>query len=712
MKKIKGILLSILVLTMIVAFNGAQKQMVVQAEGEPTGDPVKQGNVILSQDIEPYNVTPGTEFTLKIPVKAIGDYPLIVKPYINVDTTGAPLEVTSKITLSTDYMNSVTDISGVTTYLNFTMKVKDSAKIGTYKLYFSFTALNSDNSAVVTTNLVAPVIVKVTQEKSNPSIAFDNVFFKDDLAAGEEFDISLTARNQGALTAYSAYISVEGYTADGILPGYTTEKKIIGDLGSGSSKSLIIPVKVSEAATSGVKTLTIKTVFKDSEGKAYETETTNVYIPLKMKSTDGITADLVISDVTQSPSVPKAGGSVSISFNIKNKSDVDMKEIKITPTNLTATTFSPKNAEPYKYVKLIAAGETKKITMKFTVSKQVVEGLNEIDLQFSYKDQDGKVYAPTEVSKVYVLNVSNPKEESAGVPKLIISDFKTDTEDIKAGKTFVFSFDIFNTHNSLSANNIKVTLSSEENVFSVTKGSNSFYLSSVKPGETVHKEIELRVKADCVTKAYPLKIDFEYEYEGMQKLENQISTGLTISQIINLSVMENSRPTVSNIIVGTWEAPTAYTPTNMSFDFYNMGKSVLSNVTARVESTDFTPTQQTLFIGNVEAGTGGNHEMELTPNIENANGKGTLIITYEDSNGNSIEVPTEFEAFVAAPVVVDAGNMGGEMPEIPAAKKEIVKLPIFIVIQVVIFIASIVIVRKVIIGVYKAKLHKKEEELN
>jgi hypothetical protein len=52
------------------------------------------------------------------------------------------------------------------------------------------------------------------------------------------------------------------------------------------------------------------------------------------------------------------------------------------------------------------------------------------------------------------------------------------------------------------------------------------------------------------------------------------------------------------------------------------------------------------------------------------------------------------------------------MPEIPAAKKEIVKLPIFIVIQVVIFIASIVIVRKVIIGVYKAKLHKKEEELN
>lgn len=712
MKKFKRILVGVLALVMLIGMNGGNPVGIVKATGDdPTPEP-RQGSVIISEDIDPYIATPGAVLTLKIPVKAVGEYQLINNPYMSLDLNGMPFELTSKITLSSDTSNSVKQINSATSYLNFTLKVNESAKIGTYKLFVSFTALNSNNSALYTTTLATPIIVKVKEQKSNPSIAYDNVTFDKGLMPGDSFEISFTARNQGAMTAYGTYITVEGFAADGIIPGYTSEKKIIGDLANGTSKYITLPVKVSQNATGGVKTLTIKTTFKNAEGVAYDSETTNIYIPVTVKSTEGITPDLVISNVTQNPSVPTAGGNVTLSFQIQNKSEIDLKEIKIIPTNLTATTFSPKNAEPYKLIKSLKAGQTKKITMHFTVSKQVVEGLNQIDLQFNYKDMDGKVYAPTEISKVYVLNVSNPEKESVGVPKLIISDFKTDTEDIKAGKTFVFSCDIFNTHNSISAKNIKVTLSSEENVFSVTKGSNSFYVSSIKPGETIHKDIELRVKADCVTKAYPLKIDFEYEYDGMQKLENQISTGLTISQVLNLSVMENSRPTVSNIIVGTWEPPTAFTPTNMSFDFYNMGKSVLNNVTARVESTDFTPTQQTLFIGNVEAGTGATHEIELTPNIENAQGKGTLIITYEDSNGNSIEVPTEFEAFVAAPPVIDTGNMGGDTPVIPQAKKPIVILPIFILIQAVVLLLGILVVRKIVIALHKAKLHRKEEEIN
>ncbi|HKM00356.1 MAG TPA: hypothetical protein VJZ06_10645, partial [Mobilitalea sp.] len=60
------------------------------------------------------------------------------------------------------------------------------------------------------------------------------------------------------------------------------------------------------------------------------------------------------------------------------------------------------------------------------------------------------------------------------------------------------------------------------------------------------------------------------------------------------------------------------------------------------------------------------------------------------------------------------GMMDGGMdvfnPEPPAAKKEILKPWLFILIQVVIFIAFIFITRKTIITIYRNKLRKKEEE--
>lgn len=706
MKKIKRIMTGFLILCILIVFSSTQNKTISYASTDNTQSPTQPSDIVLSKDIDTINATPGTTLQLSIPVRAVGGTVYMNNPHIDIDTSNTPFDLSSRVVLTNENNGSTTYIGYATTYLNFNLDVKDSAKMGTYNVNINFTAVNNDG-AVYTKKLATPIKIKVIQERAKPSLVIENLKTGSNLVPGNTFNLTFTARNIGGLPARSAYIKIDGYTADGVLPSYTEEKVVLGDVGSGESKTVTLPVYVSSAATNGVKTLTIKANFNDSDGKAYDPETTNVYIPVTVKST-GDAADLLISKVKQSPAIPKAGQKVKVSFQVQNKSDADLYEIKVTPTNLTSANFSPLKGEPYKFIGTMKKGETKTVTMNFKVSKQVVEGLNEVDVQFSYKDKNGKIFTVANASKLYVLNITNPQKESVGVPKLIISDFKTNTEALKAGKTFVFTFDIFNTHSTLSANNIKVTLSSEDNVFSVTSGSNSFYIKTIKPGQTIHKKIELRVKPDCVTKAYPLKVDFEYEYEGMQKLENQISTGLTISQVLNLSVMENSRPTVSNIIVGTWEPPTANTATNMSFDFYNMGKSVLNNVTARVESKDFTPTQQTVFIGNVAAGTGATHEMELTPNISDATGKGKLIITYEDSNGNSIEVPTDFEAYVA-PAAAPAADMGANVPTAPVTKKEIVKLPVFIGLQIILFAFGIIVVRKIIISSYKSKLRDKEE---
>ena len=678
---------------------------VAYASEEPTA------NVVFTDEPDVFAADPGSTVRISVPVRAYNAY--ISSPYISADM-GEGLSMASKVTLTDRYEKIVDYINGDLINVNFDLKVENNVKDGLYKFNLKFEYVDAFGASQKIT-MATPVQVKVAQTKSEALLNIAGIKVdRENVKPGDSFNITGVLKNTGDLPAKDVVVTVEGYGTEGILPGYTTSSKKVGTMNKDATHKMNYPVSVSPTATAGVKTLTIKASYTDSKGNKVE-ETSSIYIEVKGKAADpDAKTNLIIKDIKQSPSVPTAKGKLKVTFVIENKGTADANEVKIAPVGLTNTNFSPDTEDPYIYISKLKAGAEKKITMNFTISDKIAEGLNEIGLNITYKDKEGQdVTVDANSTKLYITNVKNPEDVVVGVPKLIIKAFTTGDEDLRAGKTFNFAFDIYNTHSSLSANNIKVTLSSDENVFSVTKGSGSFYIAKIAPGDVVHQEVELKVKADCVTKSYPLKIDFEYEYEGMQKLENEISTGLKVGEVLSLPVLENSRPTVSNIIVGTWDSPRINEPCNMGFDFYNMGKSTLYNVTARLESTDFTPTQQTKFIGNVEAGNGNTYDMEVTPTIENMEGTGTLIITYEDSNGNSYDVKTELPTtFVNGAATMDPGDPGDfpPMDDIPAAKKEILPVWAFVIVQVVLFLAGILIIRKVVISLYKRKMHKKEDE--
>jgi hypothetical protein len=235
----------------------------------------------------------------------------------------------------------------------------------------------------------------------------------------------------------------------------------------------------------------------------------------------------------------------------------------------------------------------------------------------------------------------------------------------------------------------------------------------------VENTIELKVKSDAVTKAYPLKITMEYEYEGMPEPEKG-QPGVTKVEELNLQAVENARPVVDNIQVYSFDGNVMEGGTaTISFGFYNMGKSVLSNVTVTLEGDGFTKTDGSMyFVGNVQPGDSAPVEMEVTPNKE-GNVPGKLKISYEDSNGDTVEFTKDFEGMVMA---AGAMNMKGAPegpssevmnPGMPAVgKKAILPVWAFVLAQLLIFILFVPITRKVIISVYKSKLRKKEEEQN
>jgi hypothetical protein len=550
--------------------------------------------------------------------------------------------------------------------------------------------------------------VNVKKNEKAPDLYIDEVEYKGDLTPGGEFTVVATLANLGGTTAKEVSVTVDDASiqTEGFIKRFYSELEA-KDMKYGGKQKIEIPMQVSNGATAGVKNLKIIISYTDEAGVSYS-KTESVYPDIIGPGTSG-NSNLVISGVNQSPAQPVAGDNMTVSFDLENKGTVDITELKISLANMTGEDFIPMESEPYQYIEKLAAGQTKSISIPLALADTIPEGLNNLTLNISYAGA-GSV----DPVIIPIRDIQNDLGSSS-MPKLIVSSYTADVDKLLAGSTFNFTFDIYNTHSSVAAKNITVTVTQADNIFSVSKGSNSFFISKIAAGETATNTLELKVKSDASTKAYPLKITIEYEYDGIKPNPTTGVIGETKVEELSLQAVENSRPFIDYVNVYSWDGTVIVnTPATCTFDFYNMGKSPLNNVTATLEG-DFTKTDGSMTIlGNVESGASAFAEFEVIPLVEGIS-KGVLRITFEDSNGEQVEFTKEFETPVMGAQMMDPGmGEGGAVdvfnPEVPAAKKAILPIWLFVIIQIVIFILFIPVTRKVIIGVYKSKLRKKEEE--
>lgn len=554
------------------------------------------------------------------------------------------------------------------------------------------------------------IYVNIEDNVLAPKVEVESNNFASELKAGDSFNLVTTLRNAGATEANSIEVFIEGgLDVTSFLPNFTSQSIFAGALKSTKKLDVKIPLIVSKEATGGIKKLDLKINYKDDGGVVYTT-TTSVYI--EVKAADGMTEsgkpDIIITNVTQSPKVPNAGGRIEVSFDLVNKSNVDITDLAIRFSNLSNDNFSPINSDPFHYIDKLPGGKKARITIPLQVADTIPEGMSKLALEYSYKDAKGQEHKETG-EEIYILDIEN--SSSASKPKLMISNFSTDVEELRAGNVFNFTFEIKNTHSHINAKNIKVTVSQAENIFSVTSGSNTIFINKIGPGEAVESTLELKVKSDTVTKAYPLEISIEYDYDGAlpNPSTGQIE-GETAKEIINLQAVENSRPVVDNVVVGNWDMPTVNQPTALTFEFYNMGKSPLNNVKATLEGDYYISTGSMYFIGNVQPGSSEFGELEVVPTMEGV-AKGVLVITFEDSNGEEISVRKEFEGNIQGEYIPEfPDNGGGELfPELPQPKKPLLQVWLFVLIQVAIFVIVVPVTRKVVLVLYRRKLKKQEE---
>ncbi len=613
--------------------------------------------------------------------------------------------------------------SGETQALTIPLTVLPTAEAGFKTIVFKFTYKNSDGVSQTSERSVY-VTVGTTENVASDAanLVLQAVEFNTSAVAGENVDLSISIKNTGLKSAKEiSVMATEGVgVANGIIPLSKTEKVSAKDLVAGEKTEVSIPFMIAKDAAAGLREITLKATYTDSD-KVLKTAEITVYLTITKQEEadeDKTETEVIIENVSQSPSMPKPGDTLSVSFNMINNGNKDITGVKIAGTGLSNASFEPINSEPYQVIGTIAAGESKAVTLNFTVGKSIPTGLNALNLAYSYKDADGNSH--DETASIYILNVQNDAVVvDTTKPKLIISDYKTNEDQLTAGSTFDFIFTIKNTNTTKAAKNIKVTISQTDNVFSASQGSNSFYISSIAAGEESENTMNLKVRSDATTGTYDLTILVEYEYDNMSQ-SDQENGGVSEHNSIKLTAVENARPVVQNISVYdayTYGSPVVNSNCALTFEFYNMGRSALNNVYATVEG-DFSLTTGTMYyIGTVAAGSAEYAELEAMPTIE-GDAACNIVIHFEDSNGNEVTKTTEYTTYVSPATSWDDGSNGGYPDDggyidpgtVVTAKEPILPVWLFIAVEAAAFVIFIFVARGIMLTVYKSKMRKKMEK--
>ncbi|MBZ2174952.1 hypothetical protein K8M07_06770 [Schnuerera sp. xch1] len=374
-----------------------------------------------------------------------------------------------------------------------------------------------------------------------------------------------------------------------------------------------------------------------------------------------------------------------------NSGELDANNILV-KTESTNPSMVPKSASIIK-LNSIAAGETKSLQFVFTPTDEAETMNYPINITVEYQDElnqnSENKYALTQYIGAYVDNEEN---NANGKPKLIIDKYNFEPNIVKAGENFDMNLSFYNTNSQQSTKNIKIFLTANEttdpesntsgsNVFTPVNSSNTFYIDNIPPKGRVEKNITMFTVPDAEAKTYTVTANFEYE--------NNEGEEFTATELIGVPVVQQSELELGKISL----PPEAYIgqPAPVFIEFYNTGKVALYNMMVKLEG-DFQTENGSFYVGNFDIGKSEYFEGMIIPN-ETGELTGSLVFTYEDSSGETIEKKDDFTLNVMEQPPME--QLPGDMPPMEEQDSSIIKRPVFwIVVILVLAIGGFVFYKK------------------
>lgn len=481
-------------------------------------------------------------------------------------------------------------------------------------------------------------------EAEYPKIIFENKTDVMKVKAGDTVEFTVVVKNVGDESA--RYITIVNSDKDAPVYWETAvDTYTIYRMSAGNKREVKMSLKVKETADVGTYALPFDITYSNGSGTEYSNKQTLYFEVIEEYSKPLI----FVRNIVNSPAVVTADSENKLSFELYNSGDLDARRVKLTLKGLSKDGFMVKDSIDNRYFDTLNGKESKNVSFDLLVSENIAKGINALDVELQYFDQDNKEYNDTKT--IYINDVLGTEGDSGkGTPKIIVSSYSTNPETVVAGRTVSFNFTIKNTHTSKAIKNMKAVVDSEDGTFTLDGGSNSFYVGELKAQEEFSKNFTLRAKADALSRAYPVSITFDYE--------DADGNAHTATEKINIPVVEKTDLSIDNIY-GPYEMYVGNTG-SISFEYYNKGKATISNLSVTVEG-DYSPANSTNYVGNVEAGNSGYSEIEVIADVA-GEARGNIIFSFEDSSGNVKTITKPIQGTVYGEMPTYEPDMDMEMP--------------------------------------------------
>lgn len=346
----------------------------------------------------------------------------------------------------------------------------------------------------------------------------------------------------------------------------------------------------------------------------------------------------------------------------------------------------------------IRAGRDTAVNVTVKALDKVESQMQTIDASLSFYYDDGTQLTNGSASgSVNVLSaVSNDGQNediASPTPIVILSKYNYGGSSVAAGSGTNLSFSFTNTSKKLAIENVMVTVTGGSDLM-LNGSTNTFYFDSVAAGGSKSVTVPMKAAQLISASAQDVQIAVTYEYVD-QNARKSGSATLSLS----VPLYQPDRFELS-------EPKTSYTgyvgeETSLTIDYVNKGKSAISNVDATISGDIDSPTPYQR-VGTIDGGKNGTIAFAVTPQLEGEN-QVKIVITYEDSNGNTKERVFEatVEAMAYEPADPGMDDPGMIDPE-PAST--------FPWKYVIIAVVAALIVLLIVLRIRKKKAKKKAEQ--
>jgi hypothetical protein len=488
-----------------------------------------------------------------------------------------------------------------------------------------------------------PYSLAVGSSTGYPNIIVANDRWMPEFVAGEKATLSIPYENTGTAAARDAIISLNVSDLNNfpLKNDKMTFTNYSSSIGIGSFVSSF-KVTVDPGAKPGIYTIPVTISYStDSGAKSSVSASVNVKIINNLKQ-----PEIKLSNVSLNGERLIAGNTSTIELGLKNESDFAIRDLKAQLSGFTTNGINLDNWPDTQPVRGMEPNDFKMLAYRLYVDPELKTGTYALDLSLNYDDERRQEY--TQNIKVY-LPVAGKDFQDNLTPRIIIDGYDFGGDYAQAGQEFPLTLSLFNTSENTTVSNIKVSLSSDNQIFSPVRNSNSFYINSLKPQSKVDQVLVFKPIVNAENQTYNITAEIDYQDSKGNKYNEK--------ELISIPVFQPARLIAANVEIP--EEAYIGNPLGISVEFYNAGRTPIRNLTIHTNG-DFDIQQNSSYFGIVETGNSDYYDVTIIPQKEGEL-SGQIIFAYENESGKPQQMQKNF-------VVNVMPMQEPPLPEIPINK--------------------------------------------